>query len=83
MTPVTITVFCVETEHGETIARYLAETEARTFATDQQRLRGRTPVDRLHVVPREFVPKPTAAAASCCRVGLTHNPLNWNSYDES
>ena len=55
MKPTIITVYCVETERGETLARYLAEPEARTFAIDQQRLRGRAPVDRLHVVPRTFI----------------------------
>jgi len=54
MKAVTVTLYCVETERGETLGRYLAETEARMFATDQQRLRGRCPGDRLHVVQRTF-----------------------------
>lgn len=59
MKPETIILYCVESERGETIARYLNRTEAQSFAAEQQRLRGRSPVDRLHVVPREFIPKPT------------------------
>ena len=51
----TITLYYVESEHGETIARCFSRSEAQQFAAEQQRLRGRTPVDPLHVVPREFV----------------------------
>ncbi len=54
----TITVYCVESERGQTVARYFNRAEAQHFATEQQRLRGRCPADRLHVVPREFIPKP-------------------------
>lgn len=53
-----ITVFCVESERGQTLARYFDQTQAQQFAAEQQRLRGRSPADRLHVVPREFSPKP-------------------------
>lgn len=64
MKPETITVYCVESERGETIARTLNETEARQLAVEQQRLRGRSPADRLHVVPREFVPMQKPAMTS-------------------
>ncbi len=52
-----IVVYCVESERGEIVARYLNRTEAHAFASQQQRLRGPCPIYRLHVVAREFVPK--------------------------
>jgi len=64
MKPEALTVYCVESERGETLARFLKQTEALQFATDQQRLRGRSPVDRLHVVPREFVLRQKPAMTS-------------------